>query len=153
MSQIQIHLNHSYSLFFFFKINMAPALSLDRASDTSPAGKWRLHHLFTPCNPFKSKRSKRSGTSEKNNIPRKEQSPVSSDPESECGDTTMSGPVQAVPYHWPHDGPLEPATTAFVIIDMQRDCKYSRFLFSVILVEISTPHSGIFLPCYPTFCQ
>lgn len=31
--------------------------------------------------------------------------------------------ITADPYDWPHDGSLDPTTTALVIIDMQRDCK------------------------------
>lgn len=31
--------------------------------------------------------------------------------------------VAASPYAWPHDASLSPATTALVVIDMQRDCE------------------------------
>lgn len=34
---------------------------------------------------------------------------------------TKKGQVKAVPYDWPHDATFTPFTTAFVIIDMQRD--------------------------------
>lgn len=33
-----------------------------------------------------------------------------------------SGPVDAKPYQWPHDGEFNRTNTALVIIDMQRDC-------------------------------
>jgi len=35
--------------------------------------------------------------------------------------------VDAQPYHWPHDAPMDSNTTALVIIDMQKDCKYTDF--------------------------
>lgn len=36
----------------------------------------------------------------------------------------MESSVEALPYMWPHDGSLDPKTTALVIIDMQKDCKF-----------------------------
>jgi hypothetical protein len=35
------------------------------------------------------------------------------------------GRVDAQPYNWPHDASLDSKTTALVIIDMQKDCKYT----------------------------
>lgn len=37
------------------------------------------------------------------------------------------GQLPAVPYDWPHDASFTPYTTALVIIDMQKDCKYLLF--------------------------
>lgn len=34
------------------------------------------------------------------------------------------GQITAVPYDWPHDATMTPFTTALVLIDMQKDCKY-----------------------------
>lgn len=39
------------------------------------------------------------------------------------GPGRMQGSVEAEPYRWPHDGSLDPKSTALVIIDMQKDCK------------------------------
>lgn len=36
----------------------------------------------------------------------------------------MESSVEASPYMWPHDGSLDPKTTALVIIDMQKDCEF-----------------------------
>lgn len=36
--------------------------------------------------------------------------------------SSMDASIDAEPYKWPHDGSFDPATTALVIIDMQRDC-------------------------------
>lgn len=36
---------------------------------------------------------------------------------------SKKGQIEAVPYDWPHDASFGKATTALVIIDMQRDCK------------------------------
>lgn len=33
------------------------------------------------------------------------------------------GKVDAKPYEWPHDGPLNEKTTALIVVDMQNDCK------------------------------
>jgi hypothetical protein len=38
-----------------------------------------------------------------------------------------AGRVDAQPYNWPHDAPMDSKTTALVIIDMQNDCKYTNF--------------------------
>jgi hypothetical protein len=38
-----------------------------------------------------------------------------------------AGRVEAQPYNWPHDAPMDSKTTALVIIDMQNDCKYANF--------------------------
>jgi len=35
--------------------------------------------------------------------------------------------VDAQPYNWPHDASMDSKTTALVIIDMQKDCKYTIF--------------------------
>jgi hypothetical protein len=40
--------------------------------------------------------------------------------------------VDAQPYNWPHDAPMDSKTTALVIIDMQKDCEY--ILFQCFLV-------------------
>ena len=39
---------------------------------------------------------------------------------------STGGPISAKPYNWPHDGPFKPSTSAFVIIDMQRDCMLNQ---------------------------
>ena len=42
----------------------------------------------------------------------------------------MESSIDASPYQWPHDGSLNPKTTALVIIDMQKDCKFSDTFLS-----------------------
>lgn len=37
----------------------------------------------------------------------------------------MASSIEAVPYKWPHDSSFDSKTTALVIIDMQKDCKYN----------------------------
>jgi hypothetical protein len=41
----------------------------------------------------------------------------------------MDSNIEAQPYKWPHDSSFDPKTTALVIIDMQKDCKYCEFIF------------------------
>jgi hypothetical protein len=46
-----------------------------------------------------------------------------------------AGRVNSQPYNWPHDAPMDSKTTALVIIDMQKDCKYTisqSFLISFL---------------------
>ena len=55
----------------------------------------------------------------------------------------MESSVEATPYRWPHDGSLDPKTTALVIIDMQKDCKFDfTFLSRAILQPSSTTSSA-----------
>jgi len=99
--------------------------------DTPRQEKWRIFSFLNTCNPFKrSNLFKRENTfnPEKVGLSVKEEAPLS-EADYERGDTAMSGPVRAEPYHWPHDGRFEPATTALVIIDMQRDCTFVLLLF------------------------
>ncbi len=42
---------------------------------------------------------------------------------SGMGGVTEFGRVESDPYEWPHDAPMNPKTTALVIVDMQQDCK------------------------------
>lgn len=62
---------------------------------------------------------------------------------------TMDPCIDAVPYRWPHDSSFDPKTTALVIIDMQKDCKYSTFILEIFsnhnipfnsFMIISSPH-------------
>ena len=39
----------------------------------------------------------------------------------------LHGQLYADPYNWPHDRTLDIATTALVIVDMQKDCKFILF--------------------------
>ena len=43
------------------------------------------------------------------------------------------GKVDAQPYNWPHDAPMDSKTTALVIIDMQNDCMYNLRCSIVLL--------------------
>jgi hypothetical protein len=47
----------------------------------------------------------------------------------------MASQVDAAPYAWPISGGMNPNTTALVIIDMQKDCKYHLpiFLFRTMI--------------------
>lgn len=40
----------------------------------------------------------------------------------------MEPDIEATPYRWPHDGSLDPKSTALIIIDMQMDCKLISYL-------------------------
>ncbi|KAE8447905.1 hypothetical protein EG329_009977 [Mollisiaceae sp. DMI_Dod_QoI] len=43
--------------------------------------------------------------------------------------SSMDASIEAQPYRWPHDGTFDPATTALVIIDMQKDfCSLDGYL-------------------------
>lgn len=132
---------------------MSPLFHVRRTNvtkDTPRQEKWRHHSLLTTCNPFTwSNPFKRENisTTEKIGFSIKDEAHLS-DFDHERGSTAPSGPVRAEPYHWPHDGRLEPATTALVIIDMQRDCTF------VILHQYPNPASclftfGNFPSCYP----
>ena len=50
----------------------------------------------------------------------------------------MASSIQAVPYKWPHDSSFDSKTTALVIIDMQKDCKYNsiQFIFTPLSFHI-----------------
>lgn len=43
----------------------------------------------------------------------------------------MDASIDAQPYKWPHNGGFSPETTALVIIDMQKDCKFSRLHLNI----------------------
>lgn len=49
----------------------------------------------------------------------------------------METSVEASPYNWPHDESLDPKTTALVIIDMQKDCRF--IFFSSVYRNIGSP--------------
>jgi hypothetical protein len=49
----------------------------------------------------------------------------------------MDSNIEAQPYRWPHDNSFDPKTTALVIIDMQKDCKFG-FTFRL---QLFTPLS------------
>lgn len=38
----------------------------------------------------------------------------------------LDGRISARPYNWPHDSSLDRSTTALVIVDMQKDCKFGQ---------------------------
>jgi hypothetical protein len=59
----------------------------------------------------------------------------------------MQSSVEASPYLWPHDGSLDPKTTALVIIDMQKDCEYR---LKVISGHFSSPFQINLAPLDPT---
>jgi hypothetical protein len=44
-----------------------------------------------------------------------------------------AGRVDAQPYNWPHDAPMDSKTTALVVIDMQKDCQYITSPFFTVL--------------------
>jgi hypothetical protein len=50
----------------------------------------------------------------------------------------MASSIEAVPYKWPHDSSFDSKTTALVIIDMQKDCKYNsiQFIFTPLSFHI-----------------
>ncbi|CZR61441.1 related to amidases related to nicotinamidase [Phialocephala subalpina] len=62
---------------------------------------------------------------------------------------SMDASIDAEPYKWPHDGTFDPATTALVIIDMQRDfCSANGYLaqqgYDLALVQsIILPLQGL----------
>ena len=63
----------------------------------------------------------------------------------------MDSRIDASPYLWPHDSTFEPKTTALVIIDMQKDCKfYLHIAFNmrrqVLLLIIGNSHNPHFRP-------
>lgn len=47
------------------------------------------------------------------------------------------GQLPAIPYDWPHDASFTPYTTALVIIDMQKDCKFIPRLIGISSILIS----------------
>jgi hypothetical protein len=50
--------------------------------------------------------------------------------------------VEAYPYNWPHDAPMDRATTALIIIDMQNDCQCRIFISSILnLLQNTKPLS------------
>ena len=53
--------------------------------------------------------------------------PVMQPPRSTPRHKLRKGQIEAVPYSWPHDASFGKFTTALVLIDMQRDCKYTTF--------------------------
>lgn len=42
------------------------------------------------------------------------------------------GQLPAIPYDWPHDASFTPYTTALVIIDMQKDCKWAMLHLELV---------------------
>ncbi len=58
----------------------------------------------------------------------------------------MESSIQAVPYKWPHDSSFDSNTTALLIIDMQKDCKYSsnQFIFAPLSFYISSSSFQVF---------
>lgn len=105
---------------------MAPSFQSRRAGsgkNDPPQQKSRLSlSSILCCRPFKQRALDTTFQSEKVDRSLKAEI-LPSEGDYERGNTAMSGPVQAEPYHWPHDGRLESATTALVVIDMQRDCE------------------------------
>lgn len=51
------------------------------------------------------------------------------------------GQLPAIPYDWPHDASFTPYTTALVIIDMQKDCKWSLSVFPVLRCQTNIASS------------
>jgi Isochorismatase family len=51
------------------------------------------------------------------------------------------GQISAIPYDWPHDATMTPFTTALVVIDMQKDCKWG------IVAECSVSADAMRLVC------
>lgn len=87
---------------------------------------------------FKIKRAK----SPRNNriaLPRQlpERKPLKTLSISDLSFSPMDASIDAQPYRWPHNGGFSPETTALVIIDMQKDCKSTKFMI-VILRQFSS---------------
>lgn len=60
----------------------------------------------------------------------------------------LRGQLYADPYNWPHDSSLDVATTALVIVDMQKDCK---FISSSIVLDLGYTQLS-YMICYGTIC-
>ena len=50
--------------------------------------------------------------------------PIMEAPRSAPHHKARKGQIEAIPYDWPHDAGFSPFTTAFVVVDMQRDCEF-----------------------------
>lgn len=92
--------------------------------ENPPTTPRKYHRAFSDVFPFwRSKRNERpfldKNTDRESALRKTSLKPVI----HRSGPAKMEGFVEAEPYRWPHDGSLDPRTTALVIIDMQKDCK------------------------------
>jgi hypothetical protein len=108
-------------LVHFPPINNDDSQLLKRTSTAPPR---KYHRNFFEVFPFlKAKRHERPILLKSEPDPPQKKAPLKTITQWHTP-TKMESSVEASPYNWPHDGSLDPKTTALVIIDMQKDCTF-----------------------------